>query len=256
MITVYDNPAYYEIAFSFRDIVKEVDVFEACIDHFSRIPVRSVLEVACGNCPHLEELTRRGYRYVGVDNSEAMLAFSRKKAERMGAAALLLKADMASFTIPVQVDFVFVALGSWFFRTTDDMISHLNSVTQSLKSGGLYFIDWSIQFVPYSDSNESWTIKKGNIKVTTHYSSRCINPVEQLVEEKIILDVNDNNIDYHMKEVMIKRAVFPQEFLMIIEDSTEFTFVGWWNNWDIDQPLREVHDIRAVNRSVTLLRRK
>jgi hypothetical protein len=30
MKTVYENPKYYEIAFSFRDIGAEVDTFERC----------------------------------------------------------------------------------------------------------------------------------------------------------------------------------------------------------------------------------
>jgi hypothetical protein len=36
MNTVYDNPEYYEIAFSFRDIRAEVDVFERCIELFAQ----------------------------------------------------------------------------------------------------------------------------------------------------------------------------------------------------------------------------
>jgi len=32
---LYDNPKYYEIAFSFRDIKAEVDVFEKCFKRFS-----------------------------------------------------------------------------------------------------------------------------------------------------------------------------------------------------------------------------
>jgi hypothetical protein len=60
---VYDNPKYYEIAFSFRDIPAEVDVLEECFKWFSKIPVKSVLELGCGNSPHMEELVKRGYQY-------------------------------------------------------------------------------------------------------------------------------------------------------------------------------------------------
>lgn len=37
---LYDYPEYYEIAFSYRDIKKEVDVFEECFRRFSKIQVR------------------------------------------------------------------------------------------------------------------------------------------------------------------------------------------------------------------------
>ena len=63
---VYHNPRYYELAFSFRDIPAEVDVCEALIKQYSRIPVSQVLELGCGPAPYLEELARRGYTYVGL----------------------------------------------------------------------------------------------------------------------------------------------------------------------------------------------
>ena len=57
---LYDEPKYYEIAFSFRDIGQEVDVLEASMRQFSGIPVQSVLELGCGNSPHAAELVGRG----------------------------------------------------------------------------------------------------------------------------------------------------------------------------------------------------
>ncbi|MCK4526646.1 class I SAM-dependent methyltransferase, partial [candidate division WOR-3 bacterium] len=69
MSNLYDNPKYYEIAFSFRDIPAEVDVFEKSFKRFSEIPVKSVLELACGNSPHMKELVKRGYQYNGLDLS-------------------------------------------------------------------------------------------------------------------------------------------------------------------------------------------
>jgi SAM-dependent methyltransferase len=84
---VYHNPKYYELAFSFRDIPAEVDVFEALIKQYSRIPVTQVLELGCGPAPHLEELVRRGYTYVGLDLSRSMLAYAQKKAAMLQGSA-------------------------------------------------------------------------------------------------------------------------------------------------------------------------
>ena len=36
MPELYDSPEYYEIAFSFRDIPAEVDLFEECFKRFSQ----------------------------------------------------------------------------------------------------------------------------------------------------------------------------------------------------------------------------
>ena len=89
MKTIYQFPEYYEIAFSFRDIRREVDVLEEAASRFSRIPVRVFLEIGCGNSPHMKELARRGYGFVGIDLSEEMLAFSEEKARRNGVSARL-----------------------------------------------------------------------------------------------------------------------------------------------------------------------
>jgi len=148
MSELYDNPKYYEIAFSFRDIPAEVDVFEECSRHFSQIPVRSVLELGCGNSPHMEELIKRGYQYSGLDLSEAMLGYSREKALRIGAEVNLIHGDMIDFSLATKVDFVYVLLGSLCAKSTSELRTHFNSVAQALKKGGLYLLDWCVQYDP------------------------------------------------------------------------------------------------------------
>ena len=69
MKTVYEHPRYYEIAFSYRDIGAEVDTFEQCFQKYAELSVKSILEVGCGNSPHMEELLKRGYAYTGLDIS-------------------------------------------------------------------------------------------------------------------------------------------------------------------------------------------
>ncbi|MHC5082127.1 MAG: class I SAM-dependent methyltransferase, partial [Planctomycetota bacterium] len=145
---IYDHPEIYEIAFSFRDLPAEVDVFEECFRRFSKIPVRSVLELGCGNTPHMEELHLRGYRYSGLDLNEAMLSYSRKKAGKLGAVVDLLHGDMNDFTLPKPVDFVYILLGSLFVRTPEELEAHFRSVASALSPGGLYLLDWCIQFEP------------------------------------------------------------------------------------------------------------
>jgi len=70
---LYDYPLYYDVAFSFRDIGKEVDFFEVCIKKFSKVEVRKVLNIGCGPSPYMLELAKRGYIFTGLDLSEAML---------------------------------------------------------------------------------------------------------------------------------------------------------------------------------------
>lgn len=62
---IYKQAHYYEIAFSFVDVRKQVDLFEKMIKKYSGIPVISVLDIACGTALQLEEMARRGYRAIG-----------------------------------------------------------------------------------------------------------------------------------------------------------------------------------------------
>src|ERR1700722_14985744 len=104
MPAVYHHPAYYELAFSFRDIPAEVDVFETLIGRHSRIPVRRLLELGCGPAPHLPELSRRGYSYVGLDLSRPMLDHAQRKAAPFGASATFVEASMLDFHLAEPVE--------------------------------------------------------------------------------------------------------------------------------------------------------
>ena len=254
MSRVYDYPDYYDIAFSFRNISEEVDVFEQCIDRFSRIPVRSVLELGCGNCPHMEELVRRGYEYVGIDLSDPMLDYSRAKATRLGIDVELAKADMNTFKRDRQVDFAFVLVGSLFAGNTAELVSHFESVAGALRAGGLYFLDWCITFDPVleTDAGISWELERDGVTVKTTNTWTAVNRAEQLYKECIVFEVDDRGQGVRIEGTDVKRVLYPQEFLLLLKDMGLFEFVGWWNLWDLDQPLDRVV---KVDRPIAVIRR-
>lgn len=256
MKTVYEHPRYYEIAFSYRDIGAEVDTFEQCFQKYAELSVKSILEVGCGNSPHMEELLKRGYAYTGLDISESMLGYSSRKASAIAGQATLIHADMIDFSINETFDFAFITLGSLCARNTEELISHFRSVANVLNTGGLYLLDWCVRFAPFSDQDESWSIEQDSIKVTTQFSEKLIDAVEQLVEETISLEVVDDGTVCHLLETGVNRVMFPQEFLQIIEHTGELEFVGWWNHWNLERPLGEVKDPTKINRPIILLRRK
>lgn len=253
MSNLYDNPKYYEAAFSFRNIPNEVDVFEECFKRFSRIPVKLVLELGCGNSPHMEELIKRGYQYTGLDLSKAMLEYSRQKALRIGAKINLVYANMVDFSLETLADFVYVALGSLEAKNTSELMTHLNSVATVLKKDGLYLLDWCIQFSLPSGNGETWEIEKEGIRVKTTVKSKLINPVEQTFEETIFLEIDDHGKHHTVIGKNVKRAIYPQEFLCLVRSLKDFEFVGWWNNWDLSQPLLE--QTSAINRPIIIVRR-
>ena len=255
MKSVYDEPGYYEIAFSYRDIGAEVDIFELCFQRYAGRPVKNVLELGSGNSPHLEELLNRGYTYTGLDRSQAMLEYSARKASALAGEATFVHADMLDFSLDQTFDFAYIMLGSLSAGNTQDLISHLRSVAAALSRGGLYLLDWCVHFAPFSDRTESWTMEQAGIEVTTRWSERLVDVVEQLVEETLTLRVVEDGAVHHLSQTAVNRVIFPQEFLLLTEHTGDFEFVGWWNNWDLDKPLAEVQDPKGISRPIILLRR-
>ncbi len=253
MNSLYANPRYYEIAFSYRDIPWEVEVMQDVIHTYSRIPVKRVLEFGCGNSPHMEELLKLGYSYAGIDLSPEMLQYSQEKANRLGHQVELHRQNMVNFELDTSVDFAYTMLGSLYVQSTEELISHFSNVSKMLTPGGLYFLDWCVDFGWLADSKDSWTIQQDGITVEVHHSTRLINCIEQTFEENIVLTVDDHGTRRRIKQTSIRRAIYPQEFLLIARQQG-FEFIGWWNDWDLGSPLDGTEEIIA--RPISVLRRR
>lgn len=251
--SLYANPTYYEIAFSYRDIPWEVKVMQQVIRDYSKIPVRRVLEFGCGNSPHMEELLKLGYWYIGMDLSPEMLQYSQKKAERLGHQVELHRQNMVNFRLQQPVDFAYTMLGSLYVKTTEELISHFANANKALNRGGLYFLDWCVDFSWLADSDDYWTTGRNGITVNVHHSTRLINCIEQTFEENIELAINDHGTSRNVKQRSIRRAIYPQEFLLISQQQG-FEFIGWWNDWDLDSPLDGTEEF--ITRPISLLRKK
>jgi len=252
-LDLYDNPFYYDVAFSFRDIKREVDFFQLCIKKFSRIKVKKVLEIGCGPSPYMLELTKRGYSFTGLDLSKAMLDFSLEKAKKAGTKIGTIHADMRNFQAKEKFDFAFVMLGSIEIESNSDFLSHLGSVAGCLRSGGLYLIDAAIEFDWSRLGGENWTIIKDGMRVNVSYEAVPISFVEQKIMEKTTVEVIKNGKTQIIKLEKIGKLLFPQEFLELVEKNGNFEFLGWYNNFDLTQPLEKA---TKFNRPMTILIRK
>lgn len=254
MSNVYDYPQYYEIAFSFRDIEAEVDVLEDCIRRFSKVPVKRVLELGCGNCPHTLALCGRGYSYIGIDLNPQMLEFSRRKTQPIRDKVQLMRADMNRFELDEPVDFVFIQVGSLFVTDDESIRSHFDSVANALRPGGLYFLDGCITFSEdlAGPDGITWELERDGIKVRTNVSWTAVNRARQLFNEKHTFDVDDNGKTVHVESTTLRRAIYPQEFLRIVDRHPAFEFVGWWHLWDLERPL---DNIESPDRAIALIRR-
>jgi len=254
---IYKHPLYYEIAFSFFDVKKQIDAFEVLIEKFSRVGVKRFLDVACGPSLQLRELARRGYEAIGLDVAPEMLKYLSEKAKEEGSKIETVQADMCSFRLEKKADFAFIMMGSLVFESNERFLSHLDSVACSLKRGALYFIqnravDWT------KGGEQSWTMEREGITVNTTYSMRWKDVLNQIFTEEIRLDVNDHGRIIRLETKEDLKFVFPQEFKALLKLNGKFDFLGWWegteSTWFLDKPLEKAKTPNNIN--MVLLRRK
>lgn len=248
-MAVYNEPLYYEIAFSFVDVKKQADLFEKFIKEYSKIKVKRILDIACGPSLQLRELAKRDYEAVGLDLSPQMLNYLKQKAKEKGVKIETIKADMTDFKLKKKADFAFIMMGSFRFKNNEELLSHLGCVSNSLKKGGLYLIenmelDW-LSFKP-----QSWVMKKDEIEVKTTYKLKQKDPISQTSEENIILEVNDHGKKLKFNEKGIMKHVFPQEFLTLVRLNNKFEFLGWFERFKLKKLKKGSMD------NIVLLRKK
>ncbi|MDI6847944.1 MAG: hypothetical protein QMD23_07470 [Candidatus Bathyarchaeia archaeon] len=54
-MSVYDQPLYYEIAFSYQDVKGQVDFFDEVAKKYSKASVKRFLDIGCGQVLSLEK---------------------------------------------------------------------------------------------------------------------------------------------------------------------------------------------------------
>lgn len=249
---VYDEPLYYEIAFSFVDVPRQVDLFEKFIKEYSNIPARRVLDIGCGPSQQLREFAGRGYEAVGLDRSPQMLAYLKEKAGEEGVRVETVQSDMTGFTLEVLADFAVILMGTiGLIGSKENLLAHLDSVARSLNSGGLYIIEnLSINWhSPDFFGSQEWTMERDGVLIETNYRAELADSLNQRLRETLRLEVDDHGKKQVFEETIETRAFFPQEFVTLVEMNGRFEFLGYYER-SSTKPLTE-----ALPDNIVLLRR-
>lgn len=109
----------------------------------SRIPVRTVLDLACGTGEITALLTERGYELIGVDASPEMLARARKKAENLsGEPPVFLNQAMPELDLYGTVDAAVCCLDSLNYLTSPrDVQRTFQRLHLFISPGGVLLFD-------------------------------------------------------------------------------------------------------------------
>jgi len=119
-----------------------------------------ILDVGCGTGRHAIELTKRGYKVVGVDLSEAQLKRAKEKAEAENLTIDFQRQDARALPFNNEFDVaIMLCEGGFSLMETDEMnFEILKSVTQSLKpSAKLIFTTLNGLFPLFNSVNDFYT---------------------------------------------------------------------------------------------------
>ena len=122
--------------------VRRADFIEKLMGR-SRIPVKTVLDLACGTGTMTAIFTRRGYELVAVDGSEDMLAVAREKAEGLpGEPPVFLHQDMPGLDLYGTVEAAICCLDSLNYLTSPrDLRRTLARLRLFIQPGGVLIFD-------------------------------------------------------------------------------------------------------------------
>jgi predicted TPR repeat methyltransferase len=100
--------------------------------------VRSVLDLCCGTGLLAGELVVRGYRVVGVDASEAMLALAH---ERLGSEAVLSRMTLPDMAVAGVFDAAVCTFDSLNYLTPEELRLTMGAVAGCLRPAGWFVFD-------------------------------------------------------------------------------------------------------------------
>lgn len=252
MQSIYEAAEIYHYAFGFRETAHDAGVLMTASDCFGN-GGRRFLEVACGNCPYALDLMAAGVDYHGLDLSQHMLAFS---AQRIAAAgyppdARLHRMDMRDFVLPTAYDLAFVLMGSLQSLTNDEFLHHLERVHTHLNPGGLYVLEWCIDYAPSVEQKDSWIVDSPLGEICVNYRTTQKSAIDQMFEEIITFVVNGALVASSTDDIYMR---YPNEFVLLIQSgAAQWEIVGSFNRWDLDDPIAGSGE---VNRPLCILRRR
>jgi SAM-dependent methyltransferase len=134
----------YDQLYRDKDYVEECELVERLLRTYGDGSVRSLLDLGCGTGNHALPLAERGYAVVGVDRSNNMLQFARKKAasRQIDGNASFYEGDICSFQMERSFDaslMMFAVLG--YQLENADVLAALRTARKHLRLGGLLIFD-------------------------------------------------------------------------------------------------------------------
>ncbi len=131
----------YDYVMRHVDYVHWADYVESLLRRHGLVPVR-VLDLACGTGSLAVELGKRGYKVVGADGCEEMLAVAREKVRMVGHDVSFYHQDLLHLEGLPQVEWVLCLYDSInYLMTLEEVSRALEEIHGVVQPGGIFIFD-------------------------------------------------------------------------------------------------------------------
>jgi len=195
-------------------------------------PVRC-LDLCCGFGRIALELARRGFSVTGVDITKSYLEAARGDAAAEGLAAEFIQEDVRSFTRPGVFDIAINLYNSFgYFEKAEDDALLVRNAFESLKPGGVFFVETLGKELAVRDFVESEWFRRAGFFVLTEYkvidSWAALQHCWRLVPEAGNAAVKNTAVT---EKTFVHRLYAASELRKLFLD-TGFSSVEIYGGWD------------------------
>ena len=142
---IYATSALYDLAFSYRNYIAEVDDLTRWYLQVSgeqQAPA-SALELACGPARHAIELASRDIRTCGLDSAAETCELARSLMREAGCDVRIHHGDMTAFELHERFDLIVLMLTSINHVLDEDALGrHFACVAEHLSERGVYVVEF------------------------------------------------------------------------------------------------------------------
>ena len=166
MANWYDYPQYFDMVFR-DETADEIAFFQEAFEKFGSGKIKRLFEPGCGSGRLLAAMAARGYEVTGLDLSQPMLNYSRRRLRRRGLEGDLILGDMTNFKFKRKFDAAFCTFNTFrHLMTEKDAVTHLQTVANHLRKGGLYILGFHlIPMDAAAECTERWKASHGGTTV-------------------------------------------------------------------------------------------
>lgn len=247
---LYQRAVYYDVIFE-RDVTHEVEFIKSLYRQTVGRELESVLDLACGPGYHARAFAKQSYRAIGLDLRPEMVEFARDKATADGVTVDWVAADMTAFHLDEPVDFAFCMFDSMDCLTTNELIiSHFRAMADNLTPDGMYLIDLnhpaSCSLSVYEPFCYSGKRNGISAEIRWGYNRPHLDMLTGVAHTSLEMIVNDHDQEIVIKDEAQERLLIPQEIQLLADLSGTLKIVGWYGDFDLNQPFSSLPPSRRM----------